>query len=158
MFTVQAILRQVPITYRQLDSWARDGVIHPIRNGGGQGVGSERMFLGDDFRHALWTARLVKAGVELHTAARIAYKYVSTMPHPALSGYMVEMGPGIHMYLTNEGDFNREYQRLEREAVGDEECFSLGLDQGTEGSEAVGRGPEAASAGGSHDGDHPRNS
>lgn len=155
MFTIQAILKQVPITYRQLDSWARDGVIHPIRNGGGQGVGNERMFLGPDFLQALWTARLVKAGVELHTAARIASSYVSSMPHPPMSGYMVELGPGISMYLVNEGDFNREYKRLQQDVADGEALIRLldavegqGGGERTEGREADGGRPEAAPAGG----------
>lgn len=139
MFTSRAILIMTGITYRQLDTWARNGVITPTRNGGGQGVGYERYFLGPEFLQAVWTAKLVNAGFDTHTASRIAHRYVASMPHSKLGGWRIKLDDGIDLNLINEGDFNREFERIQFDAEAQrllEAIDDLCDDNGTEGGEA----------------------
>lgn len=57
-------------TYRQLDTWVRQGYLHPHNNG--QGTGNHRYWPPAERRVADLMARLKNAGLDVPTAHRVA--------------------------------------------------------------------------------------
>ncbi|WP_402465714.1 MerR family transcriptional regulator [Isoptericola aurantiacus] len=68
MFRYRAITATAPLTYRQLDHWCRQGILHPVRL---QGSGTDRIFFGAEVHRARDIARLVAAGCSPTLAARM---------------------------------------------------------------------------------------
>lgn len=66
----------MPPTYRQLDHWARLGLLHPI-NGDTPGYGHPREWPADELAIANIIGELRKIGLELPVAADCARRFVA---------------------------------------------------------------------------------
>lgn len=113
MFYVGAIRASTGVSLRQLDSWCRLGQLHPTRDHEGKGV--PRIFLGDDYLHALWMAKLVTIGLKPEVASKIAEEYVGSLPHSPLSGWskQFEGAEGVSLTLHNSVDFENALAQLQ---------------------------------------------
>lgn len=68
-FTGSQVCRIVGITYRQLDYWARTGVLHPSV-ASARGSGTKRLYSFGDLRRASVLRRLLDSGLSLQRARR----------------------------------------------------------------------------------------
>ncbi len=73
------------LSYRQLDYWARQGYLHPERDG--DGSGHARQWSPEELAVAETMARLVAAGIPPATAVRVARGET-------------EIGPGIRVVVS----------------------------------------------------------
>ncbi len=60
----------VGVTYRQVDMWSNEGLLHPVNQGAG--TGRRRVYPPEEVQVAVGIAQLLRAGLTLQAAAKIA--------------------------------------------------------------------------------------
>jgi DNA-binding transcriptional MerR regulator len=141
-YRVPEVTKIVGISYRQLDYWARTGLVRPSVKDA-QGSGSQRLYSFEDLALLKVIKRMIDSGVDLKSV-RKAMKTLKTLDEPALGATLISDG-------------NRIYQVESPEEVvdlvkGGQAVFAIALDkiwtdlEGTlaKGSRKKGRGARAA--------------
>jgi DNA-binding transcriptional MerR regulator len=112
MASSAALARELGISYRQLDHWARVGYLRPVEMHPGSGRG--RIWPANEYAVAALIVRLKAAGFELATAAELARELVaewSTLGTDA----MAEIAPGIALIVCEPATRYDLELELERE-------------------------------------------
>lgn len=86
------------LTYRQLDHWTRKGLLRPE---GGRGSGQSREWPHRERKVALLMARLVKAGLGLELAHRVARDYFENRGPWAIPASL-EIAPGLRIVIDHQ--------------------------------------------------------
>ncbi|HEX9694742.1 MAG TPA: MerR family transcriptional regulator [Actinomycetota bacterium] len=100
-FRGPTVCRTVGITYRQLDYWARTGLVTPsVRNA--KGSGSQRLYSFSDVVHLKIIKRLLDAGVSLQQTRR-AIDYLAEIEQQPLHEATL-VSDGTTIYLCKSAD------------------------------------------------------
>jgi hypothetical protein len=94
------ILRDAGITYRQVDSWCRNGYLRPWNNDCGQG--SQREWPDEEIQIALTMKQLIDVGIRAGKAAGIARKLVRTRRALGVADAPISLDLGNGVVLTLE--------------------------------------------------------
>ncbi len=143
-YRVPEVCRIVGISYRQLDYWARTGLVRPsLRDA--QGSGSQRLYSFRDLAILKIIKNLLDAGVTLQQV-RKAMGYLRDMGEPATGTTLVSDGSRIYAIDSPEGVVDL--------LSGGQGVFAIAVDRvwtDLQGSLSKGRraGREVAQAGGS---------
>ena len=93
-YRVPEVCRIVGISYRQLDYWARTGLVTPsIRDA--KGSGSQRLYSFQDLVSLKVIKNLLDTGVSLQRV-RKAVEYLHTMDRPAHGAMLMSDGHGVY--------------------------------------------------------------
>jgi DNA-binding transcriptional MerR regulator len=93
-YRVPEVTRIVGITYRQLDYWARTGLVRPsIKDAGGSGT--QRLYSFQDLLLLKLIKRMLDSGVDLRSI-RKAMKTLRTLREPAIGSTLVSDGNRIY--------------------------------------------------------------
>jgi hypothetical protein len=94
------ILCDAGITYRQVDSWCRNGYLRPRNNDCGQG--SLREWPDDEIKIALTMKQLIDVGIRAGEAAKHARKVVKTRRALGVDDAPISLDLGNGVVLTLE--------------------------------------------------------
>jgi DNA-binding transcriptional MerR regulator len=93
--TTHGVARATGVTYRQLDYWARLGLVRPLGNGSGSGVA--RRWPERELRVVALIGRLVRAGLTLDAAAGAARTAATAHDLHDVETVRVQLAPGVHL-------------------------------------------------------------
>ena len=95
-FRGPTVCKTVGITYRQLDYWARTGLVTPsVRDASGSG--SQRLYSFSDVVHLKIIKRLLDAGVSLQQTRRAVDYLTEIEPQPLHEATLVSDGTSIYL-------------------------------------------------------------
>ena len=142
-YRVPEVTKIVGISYRQLDYWARTGLVRPsVRDA--QGSGSQRLYSFQDLATLKLIKRMLDSGVSLHRI-REAMGTLKALKEPPLGTTLVSDGSRIYAVESPEAVVDL--------VKGGQAVFAIAVDrlwtdlQGTIAKSGRGKG-RAASAGG----------
>jgi DNA-binding transcriptional MerR regulator len=99
-YRVPEVCNIVGITYRQLDYWARTGLVRPSVKDA-KGSGSQRLYSFQDLAMLRLIKRMLDSGVNLQQV-RKAMKTLQGLDHPALGTTLVSDGHRIYQVESPE--------------------------------------------------------
>jgi DNA-binding transcriptional MerR regulator len=104
-FRAPSVARMVGITYRQLDYWARKGLVTPsIKDA--DGSGSQRLYGFTDVVHLKLIKKLLDAGVSLQKVSRAVMYIKEDLRKPLEEVTLVSDGKGIYACTSRDEVFD----------------------------------------------------